>query len=139
MDLSVTKCNFKASIMNSLRNFFDAMNSTNYSASVHYSEIGEENMKLDGAFDITTINKNDVHLKFKEPLKANYYICDSVYFCDIPDFEIFAYGNSREELYNEIIDYIIDSWHEIVECDEKELNSKAVEFRNYLTDKIEKV
>lgn len=139
MDLSITKCNHKAGIINSLKNIFNAINMTNYSVSVHYSEIGEENMKLDGVFDITTINKDEVHLKFKNPLKASYYICDNVYFCDIPDFEIFAYGNSREELYNEIIDYIVDSWCEIVECNEEELNLKAIEFRNYLTGKIERI
>ncbi|MCD7892966.1 MAG: ATP-binding protein [Erysipelotrichaceae bacterium] len=92
-----------------------------------------------GKFTFTNISNSNIHLQFKDNLEVTYYYENNRYYCDIPELEVYAIGDNKQALYNEVIESIIVSWNAIVECDIDELNPKARQFRKLLKERIKKI
>jgi len=79
-------------------------------------------------------------LKFKDPLKVDYRIEDGAYYINCDKFEVYAYGETLDELKQSFEEELADAWDAFAECDDvNELSSDAIEIRNNLLSSIEKL
>ncbi len=112
-----------------------------YLSSSGYNILGDDIIKqrYKGKFVLNKIRNENLNLQLKNKLEVNYYLDGDMYYCDIPELEVYAVGYDAQELYDEIVESIIDTWIEIVECDINDLNPKTKLFREKVKGLIDKI
>ena len=78
-------------------------------------------------------------LKFKSPYSISLYVVDGVIFCDNKDFKFYTCCNSIEEMEELFQRSVMVDWFVYVDCEEEDLSKNAIEYRNFLINKLDRI
>lgn len=131
MDLTLTSTcsnysNRRPGLKAKLDSTFNALNSL-------YNISGDQSEMLFAHY-LKKIDCDDLHLVFKNKFKIYIYFENGYYFSDIDDFDIHAYGETVNELLNNINENFNFIWNNIVKIDDENLNPVAIEFKKRVLD-----